>query len=380
MSPTPYTAAQVAGVRMPLPTARHAPPGLYADPAIYELEKERIFMREWLFVAREEELPNAGDYMALRLLDEPVLLSRDKEGRLHAFANVCAHRGVEVAFGKGNTQMFSCPYHGWTYRLDGQLAGAPLAADNTGFDRRNTRLSPIQLGLWGGNVFINLSPQAQPFDEFIASYKADYDYLQQENCRLSAKLVIDLDCNWKFAVENLLDIYHVRVLHASTFGAHFDAHANNVKLREHGSVSYYHTAAPAAPGGKSLFGRMPWLGDEYDNSFGGTFRMPPNAHMFARIDQVRYIVIWPNGPSKCQLLCYHLFPAEFFSDPDFESKAKVYCDYQIAVLEEDRLMIDSLQRAMGSRHYNPGPMVGMEVAIHHVLNDYLERIGIESAA
>ncbi len=376
---TTMTAAQLAPVRMPVLRARHALADIYADPAIYELEKERIFLREWLFVAREEELANPGDYLTLRLFDEPVLLTRDTAGTLHAFANVCAHRGVEIAFGQGNTEKFSCPYHGWTYKLDGRLLGAPMVAENTTFDRRNCQLPRIRMGRWGGNIFLNFAPDAQPFDAFIAGYQRDYDYLQQEKCRLSGKLVVKLDCNWKFAVENLLDIYHVKTLHGNTFGKDFDASAENIKCGRHGRVNYDYKAAPAAPGGKSLFGRMPWLGEGYDNSFGATVRIPPNAHMFARIDQVRYIVIWPTGVGTCELMCFHLFPESFFDDPDFQAKAQVYLDYQVAVLEEDRLMIDSLQRAMKSRNFTPGPMVGMEAAIHHVLNDYIDRLGLPPA-
>lgn len=376
----PFTAAQVAPVRMPLSRARHALADIYADPNIYALEKERIFMREWLLVAREDELAQPGDYLTLRLLGEPVVLTRDKDGRLHAFANVCAHRGVEVAFGQGNRRSFSCPYHGWSYRLDGSLLGAPLIDGNEDFDRANCRLPELGLGVWDGNLFVNFAPDAQPFEEFIAAHRRDWDHLAQERCRLAAKFTVPLACNWKFAVENLLDIYHVRVLHAKTFGAQFDARAASVNLEPAGGVSYEYKAAPSAPGGKSLFGRMPWLGDDFDDSFGATFRMAPNTHMFARIDQIRYIVIWPTAPDRCELVCYHLFPEEFFAVPDFEARVQVYRDYQLEVLDEDRLMMDSLQRAMGSRHYRPGPMAGMELAIHHVLKDYFERLGIEPGA
>ncbi len=376
MQSNPYTSAQVATVRMPLSKAKHALPSIYADHGIHEIEKEKIFMREWLFVAREEELQNSGDYMTLRLLDEPVVLTRDQQGVLHAFANVCAHRGVEVAFGQGNRRQFSCPYHGWAYKLDGTLLGAPLIDDSEVFDSSNCKLPELKLENWGGSLFINFSKNPQPFSDFIAQYSRDFDYLKQGDCKLAAKLVIDLDCNWKFAVENLLDIYHVRVLHAKSFGAHFDAKASAVDLRPDGGVSYYYQSAPATPDGKSLFGRMPWMPEEHTDSFGGTFRLPPNTHMFARIDQIRYLVIWPKGADKCQVVCYHLFPKEFFAADDFQAKVDVYRDYQIVVLEEDRLMMESLQKAMSSRNYRAGPMAGMEVAIHHVLGDYLQRMEI----
>lgn len=367
--------ADTSPTRRPLSRARHAPPHVYSDPAVYAAEKEMIFMREWLFVAREEELAKPGDYLTLRIFGEPVVLARDTNGVLNAFANVCAHRGVEVAEGRGNAKFFRCPYHGWTYKLDGTLVGAPLMVDNTTFEPRGCRLPEIHLGNWGGNLFINFAEKPVPFADFIAPYQAEFGFLHHEKCRLARKIPVELNCNWKLAVENLLDIYHVRVLHVKSFGATFNADSKDIKLDPGGVVSYFYKSAPAVPDGKSLFGKMPWMTERGDD-FGCTFRMPPNTHMFARSDQVRYITIWPVAVDRCELTCYHLFPAEHFALPDFDARCQVYHDYQLTVLEEDRSMMVSLQSAMTSRNYRPGPMAGVEATIHHVLNDYLNRIGM----
>ncbi len=376
MNDMPQLSKDFTETRRELSQARHALPKIYSDPEIYKQEKDRIFMREWLFVAREEEVEKPGDYMTLRIFDEPLLLSRDKEGVLRAFANVCAHRGVEVAEGSGKADFFKCPYHGWTYKLDGKLLGAPLMVDNSTFDRPNCQLPPIHLGNWGGNIFVNFSKDPQPFEDFIKPYREQWDYLGHDRCRMAVKIPVELNCNWKFAVENLLDIYHVKVLHAGTFGAKFNASKENIKLDPGGVVSYYYKSAPATPDGISLFGRMPWISDRGDD-LGCTFRMPPNTHMFARIDGIRYLVIWPTSVDTCKLYCYHIYPSEHFSLPDFAERAKVYADFQITVLEEDRGMRVSLQKAMSSRNYLPGPMAGVEATIHHVINDYLERMGFE---
>ena len=370
-----FSDTETKPTRQPLPRARHAPPQIYSDPAVFAAEKEKIFMREWLFVAREEELANPGDYMTMRIFGEPVVLARDPNGTLNAFANVCAHRGVEVAEGRGNAKFFRCPYHGWTYKLDGTLAGAPLMVDNETFDAKTCRLPIIHLGNWAGNLFINFAAKPVPFADFIAPYQAQFGFLHPERCRLARKIPVQLDCNWKLAVENLLDIYHVRVLHAKSFGATLNASSKDVKLDPGVVVSYFYKSAPAVPDGKSLFGKMPWMGD-WGDDFGCTYRMPPNTHMFARSDQIRYITIWPTAVDRCELACYHLFPTEYFAVPDFEARCQVYHDYQLTVLEEDRSMMVSLQNSMGSRNFRPGPMAGVEATIHHVINDYLARIGI----
>jgi Rieske 2Fe-2S family protein len=372
--PTPVT-LDAAPTRAPLRRARHAPPEIYADPAYLARDKERIFMRDWLLVARVEQLAQPGDFLTLRILDEPVLLTRDETGALNAFANLCLHRGVEVAQGSGNAQRFSCPYHGWTYALDGRLAGAPLMKGHEGFDPASCRLRPLHLGEWGGNVFISFAAAPQRFEDFVAPFQAEFGFLQQERCRLASVIPIDLDCNWKFAVENLLDIYHVRVLHTKTFGAQFAAEAKDVNLGPNGVVTYFYKAGASAPDGTSLFGRMPWIAERGDD-FACTLRLPPNTHLFGRCDGMRWLTIWPLAVDRCRIVCYHLFPAEHFSLPDFEARRQVYVDYQITVLEEDRPMVVSLQRAMRSRNFRPGPMAGLEATIHHVLNDYLDRIGL----
>ena len=110
--------------RRSLGTARHLPGFLYTAPEIFDYEVETIFMKEWLCVGRVEEFENEGDYRAIRIASEPLLVCRDGAGRLNAFSNVCRHRGVEVATGDGNLKSFRCPYHSWVYDLEGKLLGS----------------------------------------------------------------------------------------------------------------------------------------------------------------------------------------------------------------------------------------------------------------
>ena len=111
-------------VKKPVEQARHLPGYLYSDSKLLDLEKQKIFMKDWLCVAREEELEKIGDFMTFDILGEPLLLTRDENGALNALVNMCSHRGVEVADGSGNAKEFSCPYHGWLYDLEGKLIGA----------------------------------------------------------------------------------------------------------------------------------------------------------------------------------------------------------------------------------------------------------------
>jgi Rieske 2Fe-2S family protein len=360
-------------VRRPLTEASHAPGMLYASPEIYRLEVERLFMRDWLFVGRTEELPNPGDYLTLRIAGEPIVIARADDGALHAFYNMCVHRGVEVAEGCGNARALKCPYHGWTYDLTGRLTGAPYMRDAAGFDPSRERLRPLRLDTWRHNVFVSFDPTACPLAEHVAEFEKDFAFLRPEECRLGNRIVLDLACNWKFVHENLMDFYHVGVLHARTFGARFSWQDEAVRLKPRGGLSIFYSAGPPTPDAEPLLGKMPWL-DDRPVSFACTGFLPPNCTLFGRIDCVRFMVAWPDGPDRSHTIIYHLFPATFFDRPGFSATLKIYRDYQLQVLEEDRSMIESMQRAMASPAYRPGRMSPLEKPLHHYLNGYLDRL------
>ena len=360
-----------------LPKARHLPGYVYTSPEIYQLEKEKIFMKDWLCVGRMEEVENPGDYMALRIMDEPIVVARDNDGKVGAFANVCKHRGVEVASGSGNTKEFSCPYHGWLYDLQGRLVGAPYMKEAAGFDPRSCRLTPLRCDQWRGWMFVNFDADAVPLAEFAAEYEKEFAFLHHEKTRLATKHVVDLDCNWKFVVENVQDFYHVQVLHLDTFGGHINIDDFEFNVKENGGFSSFYDAAPDTPDSKSLFGQMPWLADK-PMSFAYTGYLPPHFHMFGRVDESHPMVIWPLAPDKTRIIVYHVFPAEHFSQPDFMDKAEVYHDFLVKVVEEDREMVNSLQRGMNSRLFEPGPLSRMEINLHSLLNYYLDRVGLDA--
>jgi len=360
-------------MRAQLETARHLPGEIYVSPEIYRREMSEFFYRDWIFMGRVEEFPNPGDYEARRILERPVVIARGKDGELRAFYNMCRHRGVEVAEGKGNAAFFMCPYHGWTYDLEGRLTGASYMKEAPGFDTANCRLPPIRLEVWRGNIFVSLAADPPPFEQALAEFETDFAALHTENCRLADVTRFSLACNWKFFHENLMDFYHVGVLHANTFGKHFRWTPKNVTLKDGGGITIRYKAAPSTPDGKTRFAKAPWLEAE-ENSFACTGFLPPNLTLFGRIDCVKLMTAWPQGPDRCEVKIYLLFPESFFADPEFDAKLQVYHDYQIRIYEEDRSMIESMQRAMAMPIYEPGRLSVMEKPIHHFLNGYLDRI------
>jgi len=363
----------VTGLRRPLADASHAPGALYASPEFYRLDVEKLFMRDWLFAGRVEELPNPGDYLTMRIAGEPIIIARTPAGELAAYYNMCVHRGVEVAEGCGNTRAFKCPYHGWIYDLSGRLTGAAYMKESEGFELGEQRMRALRLETWRRNIFVAFDPAAPPLHEFVAELERDFAFLRMEDCRLGNRIVLDLECNWKFVHENLMDFYHVGVLHAKTFGARFSWTDDDVHLKPGGGISIFYAAGPPTPGAEPLLGRMPWLEDR-PVSFACTGFLAPNCTLFGRIDCVRFMVGWPDGPGRSRTIIYQLFPEAFFERPGFRETLRIYHEYQLQILEEDRSMIESMQRAMASSAYRPGRMSTQEKPLHHYLNGYLDRV------
>ena len=363
----------VKETRKPLNEARHVPGHYYTSPEIYELERQRIFLRDWLPVARVEELEKAGDYLSLRIADEPLIVARDADGGLNAFMNRCAHRGVAVAGGSGNTNSFSCPYHGWNYDLQGRLLGAPSMEQAVGFDRKNCRLKPVALGTWGGWVFISFAPDPVPFEEWIAPYDAELGFLKQEECRLADKLVLEVDCNWKFPAENLMDNYHSRVLHMKTIGPTMGVERFKGVREGRAAFNAYYDARPMVPDGKSRFGIMPWLEGKTER-FACSAHIAPNMHLFARCDNVHPFLMWPLGVGRTRIVCYMLWPKAWHEQPDFRERVEPYNAFTRQLMDEDSSVMESLHDAARSTLYQPGRMSHLELGVHNLINYNLDRV------
>ncbi len=358
--------------RRPVEDASHLPGYLYASEEVYTREKSEIFLKDWVCFARVEEVANPGDYLTERLMGEPFIVARNLSGELHAFANVCAHRGVEVAMGSGNTIEFSCPYHGWLYDLEGHLIGAPYMKEAEGFDSANCRLKLLGLGVWAGWIFVNFNPNPEPFDRFIAEWEDAFGFLHMEDCRTADKFVTEVDCNWKLVIENFVDYYHINTLHVDTLGGLKADHVE-LKVLKPGVLSGFYPHAPLNADGNLLFGMMPWLADRAED-FSGAGTLSPNMQMFFYGDNVQVAVTWPMGPGRTRIQLYSVFPHVFFARDDFDAKIAEHAKMVEQIIEEDRDMVASLQRAMSTRLFEPGRMCSMEGPVHHIINYNLDRI------
>jgi choline monooxygenase len=194
---------------------RTLPWSWYADPAVLRLEHERIFRRFWQYVARADEIAEPGSFHTSRAGDIPVLLARDREGTLRAFLNVCRHRGSIVCKGSGQRETLQCPYHAWTYGLDGRLLAAPRSDREGGFDRDELGLVQLRVDTWGPFVFVNPDSDAPPLADSLEGVpeRIAAAGIDVESLRFVSRGETEYDANWKICAENFLECYHCPVAH-----------------------------------------------------------------------------------------------------------------------------------------------------------------------
>ena len=195
-------------------------PGLpgawYRDPAHYERELEVFWYRRWVAVAREEELPRPGDWRMARVGSQSIVLLRNSSGGLRAFHNTCRHRGsvlcteAQGSFPRGR---IVCPYHAWTYDLDGRLVGTPRRMATADFRMEDFPLHAVSVDTWGGFVFINLQADPAPLSTVVGDREKRYERYRFEDLRIGKRVVADVQANWKLLAENFSECFHCPPVH-----------------------------------------------------------------------------------------------------------------------------------------------------------------------
>ena len=184
--------------------ARTMPRERYASPEIFAQEKEKLFARQWLCVGRSSTFLKPGDFQLRSVADESLIMVRDRGGELHAFFNVCRHRGTRLC--EEHTGRFSetiqCPYHAWTYALDGRLIGAPSTADIENFDKADWPLHPVGVATWEGYLFLNLSAHPEPFEQAFEPLLGRFSRFNMPNLKVHRTIEYDVHCNWKLLFQN----------------------------------------------------------------------------------------------------------------------------------------------------------------------------------
>ena len=340
-------------------------PRYYRDPAIAELEEERIFARSWQLVGHVRQLPERGGYMTASAGSQPVLVVRDDKGELRAFRNVCRHRGSRLLTGSGDCgQAIRCLYHGWTYRLDGELIGVPEGRSIPGLDKSALGLFPVRIEVMCGLVFVNLDPDAEPLAEQVRGLSERLERYSIEDLRPKTFWEGTQPANWKIVVENYNEGYHIPIGHPGLMRMldykryDLELHDNWVwfeaPMREKASGNLTERAY------QRLVEPMPGLGDEDRRVWRYVF-IYPNTTIDLYPDQVSSWCIYPDGPLGTRDV------AVAYRHPrsGLRTRLAQYANAKVnrIVGAEDIDLVRNVQAGLATRGFELGPLSHREAAI-----------------
>ncbi len=324
------------------------PPAVYTDSGFFEFEKEAIFAGEWLCVGREAWVKNPGDFFTAMHMGEPLIVVRGRDAVIRAMSSVCQHRAMLVAEGRGNTQGFVCPYHHWSYALDGQLAGAPAMGRACGFDKKAVRLPQFKVEIWLGFLFVNFNPDAAPLAprlRKLTEVLANYDLAAaDENGEFAENT---FPWNWKVMFENNNDGYHANRLHA---GPVHDAAPSSLSEFPQDlpddTAGYYrfnrtlHPDMSFNPTLKALLPVFPKLTpDERHRLLFAN--VPPSLSLVIRSDLVAFIILHANTHDTITARRGWLASPGAMSEPLFKERLDINLQASAQIAEQD-IHVDTL--------------------------------------
>jgi len=348
----------------------------YNSAAFFGAEMEHLHRRNWFFVGRADETPNGGDFRAVDTVAGPVLLVRDHAGELRAFANCCRHRGSLLLSGSGNRRAIVCPYHGWGYRLDGSLAGAPEMESAAGFRAEEHGLIPIRMEAWEGFLFLTLDREAPPLLVHLGNLPEVFGSHRLGEMVCTWRIEFDAACNWKLLVENAMEAYHTGYIHRESVGAQKAATIATtgewqcIQVLDERSVAVLGAAPPPFP---------PLAGLSEEAQRGTYFSMIlPTTQFAVAQDSMWWLQMRPVAPDRTVLSIGGCFARATQARADFEAKAAAYYARWKRVGEEDVGMLEVQQRGLGSALYRPGPLAPREGAVDRIDRWVLERLPSEA--
>jgi phenylpropionate dioxygenase-like ring-hydroxylating dioxygenase large terminal subunit len=353
------TVATPPSLRAELLQGRTLPSAWYSDPDVLRLEQERIFKRSWQYAGAVEQAAEPGAFFTCLAGNVPVVVVRDRAGELRSFVNVCRHRGHEVAHGCGKRETLQCPYHAWTYDLDGSLRSAPRSERERDFDHADWSLRQVLVDTWGSLVFVNPDLDAAPLAETLGELPEEMSSRGTDPSDLayrgrSREWIVE--ANWKLVVENFLECYHCPVAHKS-FSRLIDVDPDAYLLRT---------------------GR--WSSSQYGPVHEDDGRSLP----YSPVGEVRtsqFHFVWPNwtlntlpGPAHVRVFVFVPVDAErtasfvdgFWAPGTSDEIIEEITSFGLTVGQEDRNLVESVHRGLRSGAIGQGRLLlGSERLIQH---------------
>lgn len=354
---------------------------LYLENSWFARERERIFFDQWFCVGREDDLPYEGSYRVVELAGESIVLVRGSDGNLRAFHNVCRHRGCQLIDSRNPDQQqgkfpahIRCPYHSWTYRLDGALHHTP----HVEVDKSNYHLHAVRLDRWAGFVFLKVGPEPTSLADQLGPIPPRVRRYPLHDLVADWTFEYEVAANWKVILENYNECYHCAGVHPELCnivpafrkngGSNLDWEAG-VPQRP-GTNTYTATGTTARP-------PFPGLNDaEKERHFGEL--VYPNLMLSLSMDHAAMFILWPEGPESTRIDCRLLFHPEARSQENFDPSDAA--DFWHLVNDQDWRICERVQRGMHARPFTRGLYAPMEDLSLDIRNYIAERLDTELPA
>jgi Rieske 2Fe-2S family protein len=361
-------------------TARgqHTLPGeAFTSPEIFAKERDRIFERRWLYAGHVAELAGPGSYLLFELDRESVILLRGQDGAVRAFHNVCRHRGsrlcLEAAGEAGHA--IQCPYHAWTYGLDGALRAAPNMADVEGFDRGEHGLLPCALAEWQGLLFVHLGADPTPFEEAMAPFAGRFEKWEIGRLTRVHRTTYEVEANWKLFFHNYSECYHCPTVHPHL--NRLTPYRNSTNDLDDGAVlggPMWMTRSDGSMtmGGERCAPLLPGLA-ETDRGNVLYYTVFPSMFLSLHPDYVLVHRAQPLGPTTTRIRCDWFFHPDAVAAPGFDPAPAI--EFWDLTNRQDWELCANAQKGVASRAYVPGPYADLESQLAAFDREYLRAMG-----
>ncbi len=385
------------------PAGRALHQAFYSDPAIFQRDVERMLMRHWLCAGHESSAPNPGDYFLIELASESVIIVRGEDGRLRALVNVCRHRGSRLCAARsGNTRMFVCPYHAWSYGLDGGLRAARHMPED--FDTSTHGLKHLHLRVIEGLVFVSFAEAPLGLTQVEQTLRSGYGPYGWAQAKVAHRELYPIAANWKLAVENYVECYHCAPAHPEYAKLHVNEQPRpriaKLNAEMEGRTAALgldiragdHWALLAAPSEEAAYcmryamhgsavtgsadGRpvAPLMGRFRDYDGGATFIHVGSASFFlAYPDHGLIYRFAPKTPQTSEMEVIWLVRGDAREGVDYDLGRLTWL-WRVTS-EADKRIIEHNQLGVNSRYYEPGPYAPMETSTRRFTEWYLREIG-----
>jgi Rieske 2Fe-2S family protein len=346
-------------------TRRTLPAQYYTDRAWFDAEMERIFAAMWINVCRLEHVARRGEFVRRDVANASVLIIGDGRGGARAFHNVCRHRGTRLCNTDAGTFAGSiqCPYHAWTYDLEGHLIGAPLMDGVEEFRREEYPLHSVACEVWDGHVFINLGAALPSLRDQLGDLPSRFAPWQMQDLRSVRRVEYDVRANWKLIVQNYNECLHCPIIHPLLNQMHHYLGAANVPSTSTycgGAMGFKEGVETLSVDGRRRRAVLPGLG-RAERELVNYFAIYPNLLLTLHPDYMLTVTIWPLSPDRTRLVSeWHFHPNEI-ARPGFVFEDAV--QFWDVTNREDWAISERSQQGIASRGYTPGPYSNRETQL-----------------